>query len=603
MSRPTPGLAPAALRRRLLTLARPVLPPLALSALARLTQLSAGIALLGTAGWALGRLAVGAPVRTATLVWVMVALSLVKGGFRYAEQFCGHLVAFRALALLRVHFFNRLEPQAPAAVAGRASGDLLARVTKDVDRIEVFFAHTLVPAVTAVVVPAGTVVVYACLVSPWGALALAVALGLVGAVIPQLGAHTAGAAATQVRARRGTLAQHVTDSVQGVREVVGFGYQGRRLAEQAALEEPLTTGLTTLGHQVARRRGLNLGLAGGTLLAELAILTATGVGPPGLLLGLVLALAAFPPALAVEDFAADLQQAYAAARRFFQITDAVPLVPDPASPGPTGEYAAPTRENAPEGSRAPPPPTAPTLRFDHVTFTHPDLQGRPTRATPALDDVTFTARPGALTALVGASGSGKSTAASLAVRAWDPDAGVISLDGTDIRTFPLTGLRADVGLAAQHPYLFRDTIAVNLRLAKPTATEAEIIAACHTACFDEVLAELPDGLATDIGESGERLSGGQRQRLALARTLLAAPAVLLLDEVTSQLDAATEARVLARLRPAVTGKTTLYIAHRLSTVRAADWIVVLDAGRVVQQGTYDALAAAPGAFADLLARE
>ncbi|MDR1512721.1 MAG: ABC transporter ATP-binding protein/permease, partial [Propionibacteriaceae bacterium] len=529
------------------------------------------------------------------------------------------------LAHLRVYFYDRLEPQAPAAVEGRSTGDLLARVTKDVDRVEVFFAHTLAPATTAVLVPAATVVVCAVAVSPAGALVLAVGLLAAGVGVPLLGRTGSARAATALRQGRGAVAQHVTDSVQGVREVLAFGYDTRRLAEQAALEAPVDHGLTSLGRWTALRRGVNTFIVLATLSAELAVLSGHALST--VTLGLSLALAAFPAVLAVEDFAGDLQQAYASARRIFEITEppasgpahdhARPQVAPP-SGGPVADHQSPeatppTGRPATEPARhGTTPPAgfrpkaalrAPSVTFSHVTFTHPDAAGRPSRLTPALDDVSFEARAGRVTAIVGPSGSGKSTLAALLVRVWDPDLGTIRLGGTDIRDFDVDQLRAEVGTTSQRPYLFNDTVEGNLRLAKPDATPDEIAAANRAAAFDSVLAEEPDGLATPVGELGGRLSGGQAQRLALARTLLADPGVLVLDEATSQVDPVTEQQILSGVKTAAQGKTVLYIAHRLRTVETADWIVVLDEGRVVQQGDHQTLATTPGPFATLLARE
>ncbi|MDR1513491.1 MAG: ABC transporter ATP-binding protein/permease, partial [Propionibacteriaceae bacterium] len=561
------------------------------------------------------------------------------------------------LAHLRVYFYDRLEPQAPAAVEGRSTGDLLARVTKDVDRVEVFFAHTLAPATTAVLVPAATVVVVAVAVSPAGALVLAVGLLAAGVGVPLLGRTGSARAATALRQGRGAVAQHVTDSVQGVREVLAFGYDTRRLAEQTALEAPVDDGLTSLGRWTALRRGANTFIVLATLSAELAVLSGHALAT--VTLGLALALAAFPSVLAVEDFAGDLQQAYASARRIFEITEPpasgpdtdharpqvappsggpVPDHPSPEAAPPTGgpttdhprpEATPPTSGHAtdhrspevaprtgrlateparhgttpPAGFRPTATLRAPSVTFTHVTFTHPDAAGRPSRLTPALDDVSFEARAGRVTAIVGPSGSGKSTLAALLVRVWDPDQGTIRLGDTDIRDFDVDQLRAEVGTTSQRPYLFNDTVEGNLRLAKPDATPDDIAAANRAAALDSVLAEEPDGLATPVGELGGRLSGGQAQRLALARTLLADPGVLVLDEATSQVDPVTEQQILSGVKAAAQGKTVLYIAHRLRTVETADWIVVLDEGRVVQQGDHQTLSTTPGPFATLLARE
>ncbi|MDR1798610.1 MAG: ABC transporter ATP-binding protein/permease [Bifidobacteriaceae bacterium] len=599
------------LRRRLVQVTRPVLPPLALSALFRALGLAAGIALLGVAGWAVGvaiEAAGGsrAGLTTGRVVLVLVVLSLVKGLARYLEQYCGHYVAFRALALLRLYFYDRLAPQAPAALEGRDSGDLLSRVTKDVDRVEVFFAHTIAPVITAVVVPLATVVWFGCAIDLLGAGLLAACLlvvlanGLRGATRPAGG----GDPASLLRQGRGAVAQHMTDSVQGVREVLAFGAQARRLVHVAQAEAPVARGLKGIARQAAFTRGANAGWMAAVLFLEFEVLRAQGTSLAALGLGLGVTAAAFAPVLAVEDFAADLSQAYASARRLFEVTDAEPLVPDaaPGLDGPEGPAAAaaPAAEAATdEGPGAPgqPTPAPPRVQLMDVTFWYPGAH----RTSPALDQVSFTAEAGRVLALVGASGSGKSTVAALLTRSWDPTEGSVLLDGVDVRERPLADLRRTVGVAAQRPYLFNLSLEDNLALAAPAASPSDVAQAAQAAHLDEVMAELPAGA---IGEMGEKLSGGQRQRLALARTLLRQPPVLVLDECTSQLDATTERAVLEGLRQAGRDKTVIVIAHRLSTVRHADWIVVLDAGRVVQQGTYEELAAqAGGAFAELLARE
>ncbi|MDR0594381.1 MAG: ABC transporter ATP-binding protein/permease, partial [Bifidobacteriaceae bacterium] len=576
----------------------------------RTAGLACGIALLAVAGWAV----FGAGAAPGPVLATLAVLALVKGLARYLEQYCGHYVAFRALARLRLYFYDQLAPQAPAAVEGRDTGDLLARATKDVDRVEVFFAHTIAPAVTAVLVPVGTVVWTAAVLGPAAAAPLALGLALVGLATPALGSRLSAEGAAQVRAARGRIAGHVRDSVQGVREVLAFGYQDRRLAELDRAGRPLAAGMAALGRVGAARRAANVGLIGLTLVAELLVGAAAGLDAPdfGLLLGLT--AAGFGPVLGVEDFAADLQQAYASARRIFEVTDAAPAVADRAAEadaGGSGLPAAPAWPHAPGPAagaawpHAPGPAAglgaagAPEVRFEAVGFGYPGAA----RSSPALVDVSLTAAAGRVTAIVGASGSGKSTLAALLTRSWDPDSGAIYLGGRRLDQYPLGQLRSLVGVSAQRPYLFNLSIGDNLRLARPGASEAELDRAASAANFDQVVAGRDLGWQAPVGEMGELLSGGQRQRLALARTLLRDPAVLVLDEATSQLDAAAEADVLRRLADSWRGKTVIVIAHRLATVKAADRIYVMDGGRVVQAGGYGELAAAPGPFADLLARE
>jgi thiol reductant ABC exporter CydC subunit len=528
---------------------------------------------------------------------LLVGLSLLKGLTRYLEQYCGHYVAFRALAQLRLYFYDRLAPQAPAAVEGRETGDLLSRVTKDVDRVEVFFAHTIGPAVTALLVPVATLVYLGVAVSPWSVPPLTAGLALVGLVTPALRRAASARAARQVRAARGQLAGQVRDSVQGVREVLAFNYQERRLDSMRRAGEPLAAGLKTLGNAVAWRRGINVSVMALTGVAQLIVLAACGVEPALLGLGLGVTVAAFAPVTAVEDFAADLQQAYASARRIFEITDALPVVPDLAPlPSPMRSTAggSPVEADSEILVR-----TDWGIKFQGVTFHYPGVQ----RSNAALQDVNLTAASGCITAVVGASGSGKSTLAALLTRSWDPGQGSIFLGQRPLTDWPLRELRDRVAVASQRPYLFNLSIRENLLLACPDATAEELERVAQVACLDTVIAQKVEGWEAPVGEMGELLSGGERQRLALARTLLRKPAVLVLDESTSQLDTTTEAKVLEGLRQEANGRTVIVIAHRLSTVRHADAVYVLDAGRVVQQGVYPELATQTGPFADLLARE
>ena len=262
---------------------------------------------------------------------------------------------------------------------------------------------------------------------------------------------------------------------------------------------------------------------------------------------------------------------------FFAVLDAKSSVPEKPGVGPLASQAG-------------------EVVFDQVSFAYP---GGPN----ILSDVTFTARPGTSVALVGQTGAGKSTAMNILQRLWDPSAGSIRIDGQDLRDVTLESLRQSIGVVFQESMLFNRSIRENLRIGRPNATDDELERACRLADAHEFIIRQPQGYDTMVGERGSTLSGGQRQRLAIARALLKDPPILILDEATSALDAATEARVSRAMATLMKGRTTFIIAHRLSTVRDADVILVFDNGRIVEQGSFDELLRQRGRFADLVATQ
>jgi ATP-binding cassette subfamily B protein len=234
------------------------------------------------------------------------------------------------------------------------------------------------------------------------------------------------------------------------------------------------------------------------------------------------------------------------------------------------------------------------VKFDDVSFAYPNTN------VPVLSNVSFTAKPGSCVALVGHTGAGKSTAMAMLERLWDPTEGRITIDNQDLREVTLDSLRANIGVVFQESLLFNRSIRENLLVGREDATDAEIEQACRMADAHEFIIRQPQGYNTMIGERGATLSGGQRQRLAIARALLKNPPILILDEATSALDAATEAKVSRALKTLMAGRTTFIIAHRLSTVRDADEILVFESGQIVESGNFNALLSQNGRFAELV---
>lgn len=263
----------------------------------------------------------------------------------------------------------------------------------------------------------------------------------------------------------------------------------------------------------------------------------------------------------------------AGARRLFEALDVEPLIREPAN-----------ARTAPRSDGA--------IAFEEVSFAYGE-------GAPALTGVTLSAKRGETIALVGPSGGGKSTILNLIPRFYDVTAGKVTIDGTDVRDLTLASLREQIALVTQEPFLFDDTIRANIAYARPQATEAEIEAAALAAAAHDFISELPAGYATLVGEAGARLSGGQRQRIAIARAFLKDAPILLLDEATSALDTESEAQVQAALTRLMAGRTTMLIAHRLSTVRGADRIYVIDRGQVVETGDHASLVQAQGLYARL----
>jgi ATP-binding cassette subfamily B protein len=232
------------------------------------------------------------------------------------------------------------------------------------------------------------------------------------------------------------------------------------------------------------------------------------------------------------------------------------------------------------------------VEFDHVSLSYDGKRA-------AVSDISFKVSPGETIAIVGATGAGKSTALSLLHRAFDPQKGIVKVDGHDIRDIKLMSLRHNIGVVFQEALLFNRSIEENLRIGKPDATEKEIADALRRAQASEFIARAPEGVGSNVGERGRQLSGGERQRIAIARALLKDPPILILDEATSALDATTEVKVKAALDEVMKGRTTFVIAHRLATVRNADRIFVFHEGKIVEQGNFDELVAKGGRFAQL----
>jgi ATP-binding cassette subfamily C protein CydCD len=514
-------------------------------------------------------------------LWGLAILAPLSGALHWLESWIAHDMAFRLLAKMRLDIFRKLDALAPAYLVRRRTGDLMTLVTNDIELIEYFFAHTVAPAFVAVLVPAIVLVVLG-QASLWLAAALMPFLAAV-AMAPFFGRHRSDRLASDAREAAGELGAFAIDSVQGLGEIVAFqqedirgGHLDRLSDRHIRLRLPFFKDLTfqqSLLEVLTGLGGLAIVVVGG-LLAQQGMVDAAALP-----LFSLLAMAAFLPVSEIAQIGRQLADTLGATRRIYALMNE----PVPVTDGPGTSTTGPSDEAG--------------LTLENVAFTYPG------QLRPALGDISVTIPAGKTVALVGTSGAGKTTTAQLLMRFWDPDQGAIRLNGIDLRDYKLDELRAKMALVAQDTYLFNDTLRQNVLIARPQASEAELAAAIEHASLTDLVAALPEGLDARVGERGTSLSGGQRQRVAIARAFLKDAPILILDEATSHLDAANEQAVRRALNRLQSSRTTIVIAHRLSTVRNADIIIVLDAGRVVEIGTPVELLARGGLYARLVSRQ
>lgn len=598
------------LAHQLISVTKPVMWPLAFSTLCRIIDQTLGIVLISLGAWGLATIGMeythptpdtGFVSHTAgvTFGW-MIGIAFIKALMRYLEQFLGHFCAFRSLELLRTDFFNKIWPQAPAIQHTTKSGDLLARATKDNDRIEVFYAHTGAPAVAAVVVPLGTLIWLGVHISWTAALIILPFVALAGYVVPFAFSGPAHRAARHMLRVRGDLTQHLTDTTQGMREVLGFGYGDRRLAETDRISEEVGNAAfanrLTSGIRRSLCEGLRLFAVVTTVLVGADAVRRGDLSIPHLAICATVALGVFTPARGTEDFADDLERSFAAAERMSVIKYREPFVPEGGDPLPAGPID--------------------TISFHHVSFAYPGMtdtvrdlddadRGVEVQRVrkPALRDVSVDFPGGQHTAVVGVSGSGKSTLVHMLLRHFDPDSGDITINGATTTSINPDDLRAGITEVSQSSHLFNMSIADNLRLAKVDATDAELWEALRIAGMDKDVQENPRGLDAPVGEFGKELSGGQAQRLTIARALLTDAHVLVLDEYTSHLNPELARQVGESIRAARPTDTIIEITHQPASALDADNVIVMEEGRVVEKGDPHTLAADnTSTFAHLLQR-
>jgi ATP-binding cassette subfamily B protein len=545
-----------------------------------------------------------------TLAGLVAAIAVFDAFLGFASRWYSSRIGEGLIYDLRTEVFGHVQRQPIAFFTRAQTGSLVSRLNSDVIGAQQALTSVLSSVVSSLIQL--VLVLIAMFVLSWPVTIIALAM-LPLFILP---AKLIGR-----RLQRLTRESMQLDAEMGSTMTERFNVAGAMLAK---LYGRPREELGLFSNRAARVRdiGVVTSMYGSVLFISLTLLASTATamiyGVGGWLavggafqIGTLVALTTllnrlYGPIMSLSNVQVTVMTALVSFDRVFEVLDLKPLIDEKPD-----AIDLPALASRPLGNGQ---SAAPEVEFDHVSFSYPKAsevslaslesialpgQERMNGAAAVLRDVSFRVSPGTLTALVGPSGAGKTTITHLVSRLYDAGSGTVRVGGYDVRDLTLESLHDAVGVVTQDAHLFHETIRSNLAYARPDASERELILACQAAQIWELISSLPDGLDTVVGDRGYRLSGGEKQRVAIARLLLKAPSVVVLDEATAHLDSESEAAVQRALATALAGRTSLVIAHRLSTIRRADQILVIDAGRVRERGTHDELLAAGGLYAEL----
>ena len=494
------------------------------------------------------------PLSYGAIMALAIGCGVLRGALRYIEQYFNHYIAFRLLAVLRDKIFASLRKLYPAKLESREKGSIIAMLTADIETLEVFYAHTISPICIALIVSV-TVLIFVTLTSSWKLATLAL-LGylVIGVVTPMVFSNNTKEAGVRYRQEFSSFNAYFLDSIKGIKDIVLNNAGSDRQKEVNRRSDVLLKESTILKHETTKAMAFTELMVSVVILAAAAMavhLVITGQISPGqMIIGLTAVFGSFGPVLAVSALPGNLAHTLASGDRVLDLLEEKPEI-----------YEVTGKKD-----------------LDFESFEVKDLCFGYEADKPVLDHINMEAKTGEIVGIVGHSGCGKSTLLKLLLSFRKPTDGEIRFDGIHQDQINTSSLRENMAMVSQSVYLFDDTIEENLRLAKPNATDQELIDACKAASVYQLIQSLPQGFQTQVGTLGDRLSAGEKQRLGLARAFLSGAKLILLDEPTSNVDSINEGIILKALQEQKHDKCILLVSHRESTMKIADRMYRIEKG-------------------------